>query len=92
LLLLAHLAEGHESLWYGAASVRRKLFPLNNFFSRTTRPISTKLGRKHAWKMGIEICSNKGADPFWGPIRGKIRTMLINLEKSSSHEPPAGIH
>jgi len=23
---------------------------LKNFFSRTTRPISTKLGRKHAWK------------------------------------------
>jgi len=28
--------------------------------------------------------SNKGAGPFWGPIRGK---MLINLKKSSSHEP-----
>jgi len=27
-----------------------------------------------------------------GPIRGKIRKMLINLEKSSSHEPPAGMH
>jgi len=24
-------------------SVRRQLFPLNDFFSRTTRPISTKL-------------------------------------------------
>jgi len=23
--------------------------------------------------MGIQICSNKGAGPFWGPIRGKIR-------------------
>jgi len=41
---------------------------LNDFFSRTTRSISTKLGRKHAWGMGIQICSNKGADPFWGPI------------------------
>jgi len=86
--LLAHLTEGHESLWYGAASVWRKLFPLNNFFSRTAKPISTKFGRKHAWGMGIQICSNKGA----GPIRGKIRKMLINLEKYSSHEPPAGMH
>jgi len=37
--------------------------------------------------MGIQICSNKGADPFWFPIRGKIRKILINLQKSSSHEP-----
>jgi len=58
--LIAHLAEGHERLWYGAASVRRQLFPLNNF-SRTTRPISTKLGRNDAWEKGIQICSNKGA-------------------------------
>jgi len=42
-------------------SVRRQLFPLNDFFSKTTRPISTKLGRKHAWEMGIQNCSNKGA-------------------------------
>jgi len=26
-----------------------------------------------------------------GPIRGKVRTILINLQKSS-HEPPAGMH
>jgi len=89
--LLAHLAEGHESLCHGAASVlhpsvvRHQLFPLTDFFSRTTRPISTKLGRKHAWGMGIQISSNKGAGPFWGPIRGKIRKIVINLQKSSSH-------
>jgi len=52
--------------------------PLNDFFSRTTWPISTKLGG-----MGIQICSYKGA----GPIRGKIRKRLINLKKSSSDEP-----
>jgi len=34
---------------------------LKNFFSKTTRPVSTKVGRKHAWGMGIHICSNKGA-------------------------------
>jgi len=49
-------------------------------------PILTKLGRKHAWKMGIQICS------FWDLIRGKKRKMLINLEKSSSHVPQARMH
>jgi len=62
------------------------------FFSRSTRPISIKLSRKHAWGMGIHICSNKGAGSFWGPIRGKIRTILINIQKSSSHEPPGRMH
>jgi len=30
--------------------------------------------------------------PLWGPIRGKIRKILINLQKSSSNEPLAGMH
>jgi len=72
-------------------SVLRQLFPLNDFFSRTTRPISTKLGRKHAWGMDIQICSNKGAGPFWDPTRGKISKILINHQKSSP-EPLAGMH
>jgi len=55
-------------------------------------PISIKLNRKHAWGMGIQICSNKGAGSFWGPIRGKIRENFINLQKSSSHEPLARMH
>jgi len=79
------------TLCHGVA-VRRQLFPLNNFFLRTTNPISTKLGRKHTWGMGIQICSNKGAGPIWGPIRGKIKKLLINLKKTSSHEPLAGMH
>jgi len=33
-------------------------------------------------------CSNKGLAPL-GPVRGKIRKILINLQKSSSHEPLA---
>jgi len=56
------------------------------FFSRTIRPISTNLGRKHAWGIGIKICSNKGAGPSWGPLRGKIRKILINLQKSLDKE------
>jgi len=69
--------------------INREMF--KKIFSRTTRSISTKLGRIHAWGMGIQISSNKGAGPFWGPIRGKIRKILINFQKSS-HEPPARIH
>jgi len=63
-------------------SVRNQLFPLNDFFSRTTRPISTKVGRKHALGMGIQICLNKETGPFWGPISCKIRKILINLQKN----------
>ena len=33
---------------------------LKIFFSRTTEPISTKLGTKHPWMKGIQICSNEG--------------------------------
>jgi len=62
--LLAHLAEGDESLCHGAASVRRQLFPLNDFLSRTTRPISTKLGRNDVWEKGIQIVQIKGLTPF----------------------------
>jgi len=32
------------------------------FFSRTTRPVTTKLGRKHSWGMGIHVCWSKGAE------------------------------
>jgi len=55
------------------------LVPLNNFFSITTMPISTKIGRKHACGMGNRMYSNKGAGPFWGPIRGKIIKKMKNL-------------
>jgi len=66
LLFLAHLSRRQF--------VRRLLtFSFKDFFSQTTWPISTKLGGKHDWGMGIQICSNKGAGPFWGPIRGEIR-------------------
>ena len=33
---------------------------LKNVFSRTTEPISTKLGTKHPWVKGIQVCSPKG--------------------------------
>ena len=34
------------------------------FFSRTNEPISTKLGTKHPWVKGIQVCSNEGPRPF----------------------------
>ena len=34
------------------------------FFFRTTVSISTKLGTKHPWVMGIQVCSNEGLRPF----------------------------
>jgi len=40
------------------------LVTLNDFFSRTAGPISTKLDGKHAWEMRIQIYSNKGAGHF----------------------------
>jgi len=46
------------------SSIWRQLFPLKDFFSRTTRPISTKHGRKHAWGMGIRFVQIKGLAPF----------------------------
>jgi hypothetical protein len=33
-------------------------------FSRTSRPISVKLGINHFWVKGILNCSNKGPDPL----------------------------
>jgi len=41
---------------------------------------------------GIQMCSKKVAGPFSGRIRGKIRKILINLKKLSSHEPLAGMY
>ena len=37
---------------------------LKIFFLRTTEPISTKLGTKIPWLMGIQVCSNDGPRPF----------------------------
>ena len=37
---------------------------LKIFFSRTTEPFSTKLGTKHPWMNGFQICSNEGPCSF----------------------------
>ena len=45
-------------------SVCLSTFHIFIFFSRTTGPISTKLGTKHPWVKGIQVCSNEGPRPF----------------------------
>jgi hypothetical protein len=37
---------------------------LKIFFSRTIRPILTRLGTNYPWVKGIQICSNEGDSPF----------------------------
>jgi len=48
------------------------------------------------WKtclgMEIQFVQIKGLGPFRGPIKGKIRKIMINIKKSSFHEPLAGMH
>jgi len=58
-----------------------------NFFSRTTWPISAKLVGNMIGGWGFRFVQIKGL----APIRGKIRKIWLNLQKSSSHEPLAGI-
>ena len=45
-------------------SVCLKTFHIFIFFSRTAGPISTKLGTKHSWVKGIQVCPNEGPRPF----------------------------
>ena len=60
---------------------------LKMFFSRTTKPISTKLCTKHSWVMGIQVCSNEGSRPF--PRGGNYKKAKIHWRnlKISSQEP-----
>ena len=61
-----------------------------NFFSRTTEPISTKLGRKHPWVKEIPVCLNefKGPALFQGEIYEIVK--YINKIKKSSYPEPLG--
>ena len=53
----------------------KTLTKLKIFFSRTTEPISTKLGTKHPWVKGIQVCSNE--EP--------INSLKVNNDFFSSH-------
>ena len=53
---------------------------LKIFISRTARPISTKLGTKHPWVMGIQFYSNEGPRPF--PRGDNYKIAKIHWHKS----------
>jgi hypothetical protein len=40
------------------------MFILKKIFSRTSRPISIKLGINYPWVKGVLNCSNKGPGPL----------------------------
>ena len=44
---------------------------LKMFISRTTGPISIKLGTKHPWGKLIQVCSNEGQPLLQGEIKIK---------------------
>ena len=57
------------------------------FFSRTTWPISTKLGTEHCLVKGIQVCSKEGSRPF--PRGDNYEIVKIHWQnlKTSSPEP-----
>ena len=58
------------------------------FFSRTTRPISIKLGTKYPWVKEIQVSSNEGPQPFQrGDNNETAKLHSRNLIKSTSPEP-----
>ena len=60
----------HSSWWY-----------LKLFFSRTTKPITTKICTKHSRAKGIQVCTNEGPHPFPGGDNYEIaKTHWWNLK------------
>jgi hypothetical protein len=51
------------------------MFILKKIFSRTSRPISIKLGKNHPWVMGILNYANKGPGPLQRGDNHKIANM-----------------
>jgi hypothetical protein len=52
----------------GGATIGKTIFTCvyikKKVFSRTSKPISIKLGKNHPWVRGIINCSNKGPGPL----------------------------
>jgi hypothetical protein len=55
-----------NALLQGEIIVKKQKYTkkFQKIFSRTTGPISIKLGTNHPWVKGIPVCSNEGADPL----------------------------
>ena len=56
-------------------------------FSKTTEPISTKLGTMHHWEKEIQICSNEGLHPFPRAYNYEIVKIHWWILKIFSSEP-----
>jgi len=83
ILVLTHLSSC-ELLPSQSVHCRRRCLSVNfkQLLLKNHWAISTKLGMKHSWRIGIQVCSNKGAGP--------LRKILINLQKFPN-KTPAGI-
>jgi hypothetical protein len=61
------------------------------FFSRSSRPISIKLGTNHPQVKGIQNCTNQGPGPFqWGDnkkMKKKIGWVHLKIFFSQTTEP-----
>ena len=64
------------------------LWNIKIFFSKTTWPISTKLGTKHPWVKGICVCSNEGSCPF--PRGDNYSIVKIHWRNLKSSPEPLG--
>ena len=56
-------------------------------FSRTTGPISTKLGTKHSWLKKIQVWSNAGSDPLLRGDNSEVSKIHWQYLKIFSSEP-----
>ena len=54
---------------------------LKIFFSRTSGPISTKLGTEHSWVKGIQVCSSQGPCPSPRGDNSKIVKLYLKYLK-----------
>ena len=52
------------------------------FFSRTTGPISTKLGTSHPFEKGIQVCSNEWPHPFRKGDNSKTIKIILKTLKN----------
>jgi hypothetical protein len=73
------LNEGQHLSASGDNRKRVKIYKkcLKIIFSRTTRPISSRLGTNHPWEEGNQVCSNKG----WCPSLRGNNSKRIKIHK-----------
>ena len=101
----ASLGRRDSSLFKCRANLKLYWKYLKFFFSRTTWPISTKIGTKHPWMEGIQVCSNGRPRPslrrdnneiiklYWKYLKilFSISTVAISTKHSTKHPWMEGI-